>query len=200
MQKIQRHFKKVDPALYAAIDGDTWYTLRRRHDRFTGLCRIIVGQQLSTKAARSIFERFRTLFPKNKPTPEGLLTLGEKELRAAGLSGQKVKYLRDLAERVQTNTLPLRALHNRPDDEVIAHITAVHGLGRWSAEMFLIFYLGREDIFSPGDLGLRNAIKKLYNKRTVPTEKQAERIAKKWSPYRSYACRILWHSLDNEPK
>lgn len=197
MQRIIKHFRKVDPLLHGAMLGKDWTTLTRTHDYFTGLCYIIIGQQVSTKAAKSIFFTFCLLFPKNKPTVKKVLQLAEIQLRGAGLSAAKAGAIRDLAIRIENKSLSLTHLKNREDLAVSAELVKVKGIGPWSAEIFLIFYLGREDVFSPGDLGLRTAIMKLYNKRKLPSPEQAARFAKKWAPYRSYACRILWQSLNN---
>lgn len=200
MKKAVQHFKRVDPILASAIQKTTWVERKRSTDPFIGLCRIICGQQLSVKAAGSIFEKFSTLFPRQKPTPKALLEIDIPTLRSAGLSEVKCRSLHDLALHIETKKLPLKKFSSLSDEEISETLIRIRGIGPWSIEMFLMFYLNREDIFSPGDLGLRNAIKKLYNKRSVPTPEEAARIAEKWSPYRSYACRILWSSLDNEPK
>lgn len=199
MQKIKNHFKKTDPVLYAAITPELVFELGRPYDHFTGLCRIIIGQQVSTKAAQSIFKKFCDLFSKKQPTPQKVLNVTEAKLRSAGLSASKAKSIKHLAEMVVNKQLPLADIEQHDNDRITELLIAVRGIGPWSAEMFLIFYLGREDIFSPGDLGLRTAIKKLYNKRELPSPEAAAKIARRWAPYRSYACLILWHSLDNNP-
>lgn len=200
MKKIVNHFKKIDPILHAAIVGTSWQQLSRAHDPFTGLCRIIIGQQVSTKAAQSIFTKFAALFPRKTPTAANVLSLSDALLRSAGLSQGKTNAIRDLALRVKEKTLDLKSIPTRHNDDVIAMLIQVKGIGPWSAEMFLIFYLGREDVFSPGDLGLRTAIMRLYKKKTMPSPEAAAKLAERWSPYRSYACRILWESLNNNPQ
>lgn len=199
MERIRRHFKKIDPVLYGAIQNDDWYTLVRAHDHFTGLCRIIVGQQVSVKAAESIFAKFCAFFPKNKPTATLLLTLTDAKIRSAGLSTSKTAAVRDLASRVTNKSLPLKKIGGLSNEALMTELVKVKGIGPWSAEMFLIFYLGREDVFSAGDLGLRTAIMKLYKKRALPSPEAATKLAERWAPYRSYACRILWRSLANSP-
>jgi DNA-3-methyladenine glycosylase II len=199
MTKIRNHFKTVDPILFAAMNGDSWSTLKRNHDHFTGLCRIIVGQQVSTKAARAIFERYCGLFPRKQPTLKRVLALTDVELQSAGLSRSKALSIRDLAERAASKAVDLKKIDALEDDAIKEMLISVRGIGPWSAEMFLIFYLGREDVFSPGDYGLRVAIQKLYKKRRLPSQEEAARFARRWSPYRSYACRILWESLNNTP-
>ncbi len=199
MEHIRKHFKKADPVLYAAIAGEGWHALTRTHDHFAGLCRIVIGQQVSTKAAASIYEKFRTLFPRKKPTMQGVLALSEEALRSAGLSRSKALSIKDIATGIQNKEIILKGIENRSNEEVIAMLVQARGIGPWSAEMFLIFYLGREDVFSPGDYGLRMAIMKLYKKRNLPSPEASAKIAKAWAPYRSYACLILWETLNNKP-
>lgn len=199
MEHIKKHFKKNDPILHRAIAGNDWQILTRTHDYFTGLCRIVIGQQVSTKAAASIFAKFTTLFPRKKPTAKATLKLADAVLRSAGLSTAKAAAIRDIATRIENKSLTFKNIDKKTDDEIIEMLVAARGIGPWSAEMFLIFYLGREDVFSAGDLGLRTAIMRLYKKRTLPTPEVCIKLALKWSPYRSYACRILWNSLDTAP-
>jgi DNA-3-methyladenine glycosylase II len=199
MKKVIAHFKQCDPILHAALTDVSVLTRTRELGNFPALCRIIIGQQVSTKAARAIYARFEACFPCKTPSPSRLLALDEEVIRGAGLSHAKYRSVRDLAERVTAGTLRLNALAERPDDEVIAALTEVRGIGTWSAEMYLMFHLDREDIFSPGDLGLRTAIYRLYRMRALPTPTQAKEHALRWAPYRTYACRILWSTLDNTP-
>jgi 3-methyladenine DNA glycosylase/8-oxoguanine DNA glycosylase len=163
---------------------------------FLALIRAIVFQQLSGKAAMTILNRFLALFPDGEPTPEGILALSDEQLRAVGLSRQKSAYLRDLATKVHTGALPLDHVHTLPDLELIAHLIQVKGIGKWTAQMFLMFKLGRPDVLPDLDLGIQNAIKRAYRKRRV-TPKDVLRIGAKWSPYSSIACWYLWRSLDN---
>lgn len=164
---------------------------------FRNLLEAIINQQLSNKAAATIFGRFLNLFPQQTiPSPEDILNISEDTLRTAGISRQKVSYLKSLATEISSNNLVLENLQNLADEEVISALTKVKGVGRWTAEMFLMFSLGREDTFSVGDLGLRTAVAKLYG---VDREDKAkiEEISKRWSPYRSYACLYLWKSIDS---
>jgi len=163
---------------------------------FGALVRSIVFQQLSGKAAGTIHRRFCALFPNAEPTPEGVLAASDEQLRAAGLSRQKIGYLRDLAQKVHSGALPLDHVETLSDDELIAHLVQVKGIGRWTAQMFLMFKLGRENVLPELDLGIQNAIKRAYRKRRV-TPKDVLRIGAKWSPYSSIACWYLWRSLDN---
>jgi DNA-3-methyladenine glycosylase II len=177
-------------------------TQRRRgrpDDAYGSLVRTIVGQQLSTKAARSIYGRLTALFDDRPPTPEELISTDEELLRACGLSRPKVRYLRDLAERVISGELDLQALHDLPDEDVIRQITAVKGLGRWSADMFLMFHLGREDVLPVGDLGVRRAAERAYDLPEIPDAETLQHLARPWSPHRTLASFYLWKFLDANP-
>ncbi len=196
---VVKHFKTVDPLLAAAIKPGFAYTLKRSHDHFTGLCRIIIGQQVSTKAAQSIFAKFTARFRDGIPTPRKLARLSDETLRAAGLSGSKVRSIRDLADHIARKQVDLRAIDVLDNEQIAEMLLPVKGIGPWSVEMFLLFYLGREDVFSPGDLGLRNAIMRIYNLDEVPTKEAMAALSERWKPYRSYACRILWESLNSNP-
>lgn len=196
---INDHFKVKDPILYEYIEKISLEPLELPKNLFERLCRSIVGQQLSVKAAATIYGRLLALFKSGEIEPNELLALSDEEMRSCGVSGSKAKSLKDLAAKVLDGTVDLIALNTLPEEEIIERLTKVRGIGRWTAEMFLMFSLGREDIFSHGDLGLRNAIQKMYGFKKPPTQKQIERIVKKWSPYKSHASRILWRSLDNEP-
>jgi len=170
---------------------------RGRHPRhFEALVTAIVNQQLSGKAAATILKRFISLFPgKRFPKPEDVALLPAAKMRKSGLSKMKIKFLKDLSRRIADKSLNLKKIQKLADEEVIASLTAVKGIGRWTAEMFLMFSLGREDVFSYGDLGLRNAMQKLYKLKKHPTPRQAQKISAAWKPYRTLACRYLWASL-----
>jgi DNA-3-methyladenine glycosylase II len=167
----------------------------RPDDAYGSLVRTIVGQQLSTKAARSIYGRLAVLFDGRAPTPHELVSTDEELLRGCGLSRPKIRYLRDLADRVISGELDLRALDDLPDEEVIEQIVAVKGLGRWSADMFLMFHLGREDVLPVGDLGIRRAVERAYGLPDIPDRETLEGLARPWSPYRTLASFYLWESL-----
>ncbi|HEY7830856.1 MAG TPA: hypothetical protein VIC06_09865 [Solirubrobacteraceae bacterium] len=172
----------------------------RPDDHYGALLRAIVGQQLSTKAARSIFTRLTDRFDGRTPTPEQVLADDPEELRlAAGLSRPKVGYLRSLAEHVLSGELELERLDELPDEQVIAELVAVKGLGVWSAHMFLMFHLQRPDVLPVGDLGIRKAMQRAYELDELPGSEEMEAIAQPWRPQRTLACRYLWRSLDNEP-
>lgn len=195
-KKIIVHFKKVDPRIASLIDSVGEIEVTKSTDYFFSLCREIIGQQLSGKAADSIHRRFLTLFPHKKVTPERIFILLDEQIRNIGTSWAKVRSLKDLAEKVMKKKICLETIDALDDEAVIQHLTLVKGIGPWTAEMFLMFALGREDIFSFGDLGLKKAIKKVYSLSKDPTLKQLQKITKTWSPYRTYASLILWKSLE----
>jgi len=198
-KKALSHFKTTDSILHEAGLKVEALTLSAHPDPFLRLCRSIVGQQLSVKAAQTIFTRFESLF-RHGISPKELLKISDEKLRGAGLSYQKIKYLKDLAEKTISGDIDLHGLHTKENEEIVTELVRIKGIGAWTAEMFLMFSLGRPDVFSYGDLGLQNAIMKLYNLKQKPTEKQMEKLSKKWIPYRTFAAMILWRSLDNEPK
>ncbi|MGH9257921.1 MAG: DNA-3-methyladenine glycosylase family protein [Vicinamibacterales bacterium] len=167
-------------------------------DPFRALIHSIISQQLSTRAAATIEGRFRALFD-GVPMPAQVAVTPDAQLRAVGLSGQKVGYLRDLCRRVEDGSLPLTALDGMSDDEVIMTLTQVKGIGRWTAEMFLMFRLHRPDVLPVDDLGIVKAVQRAYRLRTLPSPKRLTRLGESWRPYRSVACWYLWASLDNMP-
>lgn len=169
-------------------------------DPFPALVRTIVGQQLSVKAASTIHGRLVALMPGGAATPEAVAALGDDQLRQVGMSRQKGAYLRDLAAKAASGELPLDALADMPDEQVIDAITRVKGLGRWSAEMFLMFRLRRPDVLPVDDLGIVNAIHRLYKLRKRPTPDRIRKIGEAWRPYRTVACYYLWRSLENTPQ
>ena len=171
----------------------------RPTEPYAALVRSIVGQQLSTKAARTIYERLVALFHDHTPTPEELLKADEDAMRAAGLSRPKIGYLRSLAEQVISGELELDRLTELPDEEVSDQLTAVKGLGQWTADMFLIFHLGRPDVLPVGDLGVRRAAEREYGLPDLPDAAQLTEMAEPWRPNRSLASLYLWRSLDNAP-
>lgn len=171
---------------------------RDRFDHFAMLVRAIVFQQLSTKAATTIHTRLMGYMPAGRPTPSSLALVTDEELRTAGISRQKVTYLRDLCDKVRTDAVPLENIDALSDEEVINALTRIKGIGRWTAEMFLIFRLQRPDVLPVGDLGIMNAIQKAYGLRKKPTPDRMRKIGEAWRPYRSIATWYLWRSLDNE--
>jgi DNA-3-methyladenine glycosylase II len=199
------HLRRADPVLAGLMKrfGHPEDVLKRRGprpiDAYGALVRSIVGQQLSTKAARSIYERLTAIFDGGTPAPRALLDADPERIREAGLSRAKVAYLRDLAERVDDGDLELDRLVELPDEQVFEQLTAVKGLGPWTVDMFLIFHLGRPDVLPVGDLGIRRAAQQAYGLDEPPTPAELERIAEPWRPWRSLACLYLWRSLDNAP-
>lgn len=167
---------------------------------FETVAESIVSQQLSTKAADTIYGRVLALGGGKLLPPDELLRVEEAALRAAGLSGQKVKYLRDLAEKTASGKLHLEKLPSLDDEQVIEHLCLVKGVGRWTAQMFLMFRLCRPDVLPVADLGIQQGIKKLYNLRSDPTPAKMETIANPWRPYRTFACWYIWRHHERTPK
>jgi DNA-3-methyladenine glycosylase II len=204
----RKRLAAADPTMAALIERlgtiDIATRLRRRSeerpaDAYGALLRAIVGQQLSTKAARTIYRRVCELFDGSTPSPEQLLEASEDDLRAAGLSGRKVEYIRDLASHVLSGELELDRLGQLSDEDVIAEIVAVRGLGQWTAEMFLLFHLERPDVLSGGDLGIRKAVQAEYRLDEMPAPGRVLEIGEAWRPDRSLASLYLWESLANAP-
>jgi DNA-3-methyladenine glycosylase II len=200
------HLRAADPVLRGLIDTlgiqRFEYTSERPSpgEHYASLVRAIVGQQLSTYAARAIWARLLERFGGRAPEPAQILASEPEELRAAvGLSRAKVTYLRSLAEHVESGELDLAQLDGLPDEEVTAELTAVRGIGAWSADMFLIFQLERPDVLAVGDLGIRRAIERAYGLDELPDAAAIEAIAEPWRPHRTLACRYLWLSLRNQP-
>jgi len=191
-----QHFQKHDPILYSLAVCVGTITLSHADDLFVDLCETIVSQQLATKVASTLCTRFRNLFHGENITPEKILAVPDETLRGVGLSGSKVKYIKDLAQKTKDGVVTFATLDQKSNDEVIASLTQVKGIGPWSVEMFLMFALGREDVFSFGDYGLRRAIQVAYKLKKEPSVKKLTQLSKKWAPYRTYASRVLWKSLE----
>lgn len=198
--RARRAIMRRDPVLAPVIRKHKERTLLDRPimDPFPALARVITGQQISTKAAATIYGRLAALMPAGM-VPEAMLALTDEQFRQAGMSRQKITYLRDLAAKVASGDLPVHSLHELTDDEVIEAIVRVKGLGRWSAEMFLMFRLHRPDVLPVDDLGIVNAIHRLYRLRKKPTADRIRKIGEAWRPYRTIACWYLWRSLENVP-
>ena len=194
-----KYLKRVDPVLAGVIEsvGPCRIRISEEGTHFHALTRSIVFQQLSGKAASTILSRVHALYPDNTPTPDALLATNDEQLRGAGLSRQKIGYLRDLSSKVTTGALPLDQVETMDDDDLIDHLVQVKGIGRWTAQMFLMFRLGRPDVLPELDLGIQNAIKRAYRKRKRPTPKQVASIGAKWAPHRTVASWYLWRSLEN---
>jgi DNA-3-methyladenine glycosylase II len=195
MRKAIHHLRKSDPVLSVIIKSVGSYKMNYDDPAFASLAEAIVYQQLHGKAAATIFKRLTDLT--GLPlTPQGILKLSEEQMRGAGLSKQKLSYLRDLAAKAASGEVDFAKLPDLPDDEVIKELTKIKGIGVWTAQMFLMFSLQRPNVLPTGDLGIQMAIRKHYRKRKLPKPAQMEKIAKCWEPYRSVACWYLWRSLD----
>ena len=196
--RARRHLMRHDPVLGRLVKKVGACGLASAHDmdRFGLLVRSIVSQQLSAKAAMTIHGRILAALGAERATPEALLSIEEDRLRACGLSRAKVASVRDLATKVTAGSLSLESLDALDDEAVIEAMTAVRGIGRWSAEMFLIFRLGRPDILPVGDVGVQRAMRALYGLRKHPSPARMTELARPWRPYRSVACWYLWRSLD----
>ncbi len=198
-KKAIDHLRSADTVLAHLIDEVGKPRLRsQREPNFESLARVIVFQQLSGTAALSIYKRLEGVTG-GAITPAAILALSETQMRSAGLSMQKVRYVRDLASRTLAGELEFERLSSMSDGDVIEHLTRVKGIGVWSAQMFLIFALQRLDVMPTDDFALNTAIKKHYRKRKVPKAEDILRIAERWRPYRSVACLYLWESVDKRP-
>jgi len=199
VRRASRHLRRVDPVMARLVSEVGPCRLRPRRDGtpFAYLARAIVAQQISVAAARSISGRLGLRF--GTPLPPGpILAASERELRGLGLSRQKATYLQDLA-RQTLDGLPLASLARLSDEDVIDALTVVKGIGRWTAEMYLMFRLGRPDVLPVDDLGLRSAMRRAYRMRALPPPVRMRRVAAAWRPYRTVACWYLWQSLDIRP-
>lgn len=201
LPEIKSHLKK-DKKLKKVIDRIVIATPKPRTDLYLSLLRAIAGQQLSVKAAATIWERVLNLFPDNYPSPEAILLIDLEKLRGAGLSYQKAGYIKNIAQFSLDETLDYKKLKRKSDDELIDYLTQIKGVGRWTVEMLLMFSLVRGNILPLDDLGIQNAIKKIYELNTTGKQLKAEmeQIAQQWQPYRTFACMYLWRSLDKIPK
>lgn len=194
---IARYLSEKDPILGKIIAKVGSLEAQKSTDYFISLVESIVSQQLSVKVADVIYARFENLFADRKVTPEKVLEIDADVMRQVGMSYGKIKYVKSLAQHVIDSPRVFETFDLLSEEEIITELTQVKGIGKWTAEMFLIFSMGKPDIFSYGDLGIRNAIKKLYKLEDL-SEHHALTIAEKWIPYRSYACRYLWRSLDQK--
>ena len=192
-------FLRKDPVLVDIIDVVGEFKLKKKSQHFAVLVESIISQQLATGAADAIFKRFKALYPKF-PTAAEVLATRKSKLRTVGLSGMKVEYLKDLAKHVETGKLDMKAISKMGDEDVIAQLTQVKGIGRWTAEMFLIFSLGRMDVFPVGDLGLRRGVQMAFSLKEMPKPKETEKFGDRWKPYRSVATWYLWKSLQKFDK
>ena len=201
LQDAATHLARIDPVLGKVIASAGPCTITPHLNYYQALVESIVGQQLSVKAAASILKRFIELFGGEFPDPRAILEKTIEELRTAGLSGAKARYIQDLALHVQGGSIRFDHLDSLTNEEIIKELTAVKGIGEWTAHMFLMFCMGRLDILAVGDLGIRTGIMKLYNLAELPTPLQVADFARErqWHPHESIACWYIWHSLDNKP-
>jgi DNA-3-methyladenine glycosylase II len=197
-RRAQRHLARRDPVMRQLIrrHGSCGLPAAQHEDHFRALLHAIISQQLSSKAAATICSRFDALF-RGRPTPRAVAAMADGTLRGVGISPQKLGYIRDLCAHIEGRELRLNRLDLLPDDAVIVALTAVKGIGRWTAEMFLMFRLHRPDVLPVGDLGILNATQRAYGLRAKPTAEQLIEMGEPWRPYRSVACWYLWASLDN---
>jgi DNA-3-methyladenine glycosylase II len=198
LTQAKEHFKKNDAVLGRVVDIVVLSGWRKNGNYFVDLVESIVSQQLSVKAADTIWKRFIALFPDERVEPELILAMSEQRIRDAGISWQKISYMKDLAKKTLESGIVFEQFEIMTDEEIIEELVKVRGIGRWTAEMFLMFSMGRQDIFSYGDLGLRRAMQNLYSLRKEPSPRRAAQIANKWKPFRTIACRYLWASLDQK--
>jgi DNA-3-methyladenine glycosylase II len=199
-QKARRHLARRDPILRQIIRTIGPCTLRPNANRFAVLAQSIISQQISTKAATAIRNRLIASLSPKGITVAGARKASDEVLRIAGLSAAKIRALRDLADRIYQKTLPLAGLHALPDEGIIAQLVPVRGIGIWTAQMFLIFSLGRLDVLPVADFGLRNGVQRLYGLSDLPGKAQLEELAELWRPYRSIATWYFWRSLGGVPQ
>jgi DNA-3-methyladenine glycosylase II len=198
MRKAINHLKKADPVMAAIITKAGPYRMQYREPVFQTLVRSIVYQQLSGKAALTIFNRLAAGAKVNPMTPEAILKLRPQKMRALGLSKQKIVYIRELARLTRDGDIQFERLPEMEDAAIIETLTRVKGVGVWTVQMFLMFALQRPNVLPVGDLGVRAAMKKAYGLRDLPKPQEMERIAAAWHPYRSIASWYLWRSLENQ--
>ncbi|MDP3940849.1 MAG: DNA-3-methyladenine glycosylase 2 family protein [bacterium] len=196
IEKAKKHFQKTDPVLWELSKKINLAPRESDGNYFMDLVESIVSQQLSVKAADTIWKRFVALLPNHEVDPTLVLDLPDGKIREAGISWQKISYIKDLAKKTIESGILFEQFGIMTDEEIIEELVKVKGIGRWTAEMFLMFSMERQDVFSYGDLGLRRAMEKVYNLRKEPSEKTALRISNKWKPYRTIGSRYLWKSLE----
>ena len=192
-------FLKRDPKLAKIMERVGDYKIRKRNNHFATLVESIISQQLASSAAEAILRRFKKLYPKF-PKPVQILNTKDSMLRSAGLSKMKIEYLKDLARKIEDGQIMIKTLSKMDDDKIISQLTQVKGIGRWTAEMFLIFSLERQDVFPVGDLGLRKGVQMAFSLSQLPKPKEVEEIGMRWKPYRSVATWYLWKSLQKFDK
>jgi DNA-3-methyladenine glycosylase II len=197
-KKALLHFKKIDQKLYRASLEFEIVDIKPSNDLFRDIVWTIIGQQLSGKAADTIFDRFETLFPVRNITPQKILKLSDEKMRNSGISEAKIRALRDLSTKVLSGEVDLDKIYSLSDTDVTLELIKVKGIGPWTAEMVLMFSLGRTDIFSTGDLGLKKGLMHLYGWKKLPNQKKLLKTINQWSPYKTYAAKILWKIADKK--
>ncbi len=196
-RNARTHLSRADPVLARIIAEVGPLALQPRRERFQALARAIIFQQLAGAAANTIYGRFVGLFPGVEfPSPEQVLAKTDAELRSVGLSAKKALYIKDLAAHIRDGKLNFHRFYRMTDDEIVEHLTQVKGIGKWTAQMFLMFNLGRPDVMPADDLGVQNAVKRHYRMRQRPNRKRLLKHAERWRPYRTAAAWYLWRSLD----
>lgn len=200
LRKAVNHLRRVDPVMADVIVavGPCRFAPSTHLSHFESVARSIIYQQLSGKAAGTIHGRFEALFGRARPTAAALTSLHDEALRSAGISRQKLGYLRDLAARAAAGDLPIDSLHEFGDEDIIRHLTSIKGVGRWTAQMFLMFRLGRPDVLPELDLGIRKAVQQAYRLRKLPEAARVLTIGARWAPYRTIASWYLWRSIDGD--
>ena len=189
-----RHIQKQDPVLGKVVRSISPIDFEMDDGHYEALVGAIIYQQLAGAAARAILERFKKIYGGKIPDPKQYLSTPESKLRASGLSPQKISYIRDLCERIVKGSLDLPSLTHLPDEMAVERLDEIRGVGRWTAEMFLLFVLGRKDVLPVDDLGVQKAVKRIYHLRKLPSKKKFEQLAKNWHPYCSIATLYLWRS------
>ena len=195
-----RHIQKRDPVLGRVVKSIGPIDFEMDDGHYEALVGAIIYQQLAGAAARAILERFKKIYGGKIPNPKQYLSTDESKLRASGLSPQKISYIRDLCERIVKGSLDLPGLANLPDEEAVEKLDEIRGVGRWTAEMFLLFVLGRKDVLPVDDLGIQKAVKRIYHLRKLPSKKKFEQLAQNWHPYCSVATLYLWRSGETAAK
>lgn len=190
-----RHLSKVDPVMAAVIKRAKVQPIKPKKNHFESLVVAIINQQLSSKAADTIENRFRMIFSGRFPKPKDVLKTSDKKLRACGLSFQKISYIKNISRALEQGSLEFKRFPKLGDEEIIGELVKIKGIGRWTAEMFLMFSLGRPNIFSLGDLGLRNGLKKMYKIDAMQHHRKLKKLLDLWHPHKTVASRHLWASL-----
>lgn len=196
IEKAIRHLRKTDATMGQVIRNVGPFTLKKLPGGFEVVVRSILSQQISTAAAATIRKRLESLLPKGRIVPDALAALTDEQLQSVGVSSQKRSYVRDLTQKTLDGTINFRRIAAKPDEDAIEELIQVKGIGRWTAQMYLIFSLGRLDVFAPDDLGLQNAIRALYDTPEKPKRTHFEAIAEPWAPFRTVASWYLWRSLE----